>query len=278
MPFCNPFCAGESISIGSTTFRFISRGLTRGISLVMAVHEGIWLGLLRESNLQQVTADGYAKGTTFGTDEHNRRGLFGWERTAVEKFFPPRSKVVIAGAGGGREAVALVEQGFEVVAFDPDEMLIEKCRRRLAAAEAQKLMLLTAAPNAVPALAPASFDAGIVGWGALGHLTSKGVRADFLRAFAALLKPEAPALFSFHLRPAQSRADSLRYAIARGVAAATFGRRPERGDRFRIESTAYFLHLFTQEEAKAEIEASGFSVVHSSDSPEAHCVAIKNRS
>jgi hypothetical protein len=50
------------------------------------------------------------------------------------------------------------------------------------------------------------------------------------------------------------------------------------GDRFRIESNALFLHLFTPEEAKAEIEASGFSVVYFGDSPEAHVVAIKNRS
>jgi 2-polyprenyl-3-methyl-5-hydroxy-6-metoxy-1,4-benzoquinol methylase len=244
----------------------------------MAVHEGIWLGLLRERNLQRVTADGYAKGSTFSTDEHNRRGLFGWERSAVETYFPPGTRVVIAGAGGGREALSLVEQGFEVVAFDPDERLVEECRRRLTAAEAQKLTLMTAAPNTVPTVPDASFDAGIVGWGALGHMTSERVREDFLRAFAALIKPGAPVLISFHLRPRQSRTDSLRHTIAKSVAALTFGREPHGGDRFRIESNALFLHLFTPEEAKAEIEASGFSVVHFGDSPEAHVVAIKNRS
>ena len=67
-------------------------------------------------------------------------------------------------------------------------------------------------------------------------------------------------------------------AIAKTVAAVTAGRKPEAGDRFRLESTALFLHLFTPEEAKAEIEASGFTVAHFGDSPEAHMVAIKNRS
>lgn len=244
----------------------------------MAVHEGIWLGLLRERTLQRVTADGYANGSTFSTDDHNRRGLFGWERSAVERYFTERTRVVIAGAGGGREALALVEQGFDVVAFDPDERLIEECRRRLTAAEAQKLTLLTSAPNAVPAISDASFDAGIVGWGVLGHMTSEGARASFLRCFAALLKPGAPVLISFHLRPSQSRTDLLRHGIAKSVAAVTFGRKPQVGDRFRIESTASFLHLFTPEEAKAEIEASGFSIAHFEDFPEAHVVAIKDRS
>jgi 2-polyprenyl-3-methyl-5-hydroxy-6-metoxy-1,4-benzoquinol methylase len=248
----------------------------RTIAVGMAIHEGLWLGLLREGHLQEVTADGYTKGSTFSTDEHNRRGLFDWERKAIEKFFRPRSRIVIAGAGGGREALAMVAQGFEVMAFDPDERLIGECRSRLTTEEAQRLSLLTVPPNAVPALGDADFDAGIVGWGALGHMTSKSVRAEFLRRFGDLLKPGAPLLISFHLRAAQSRADSLRHAIAKSVAAVTAGRKPEAGDRFRIESTALFLHLFTPEEAKAEIEASGFSVVHFGDSPEAHVVAIKN--
>jgi len=243
----------------------------------MAIHEGIWLGLLREESLQSVTADGYKAGGVFGTEQHNRRGLFAWERDAVAKFFPPRSRILIAAAGGGREALAMLAEGFEVVAFDPDQTLIEQCRRRLSADEAKRLSLLTAQANAVPAIPNANFEAGIVGWGAFGHMTSERVRTQFLPAFSELLKPGAPALISFHLRPAQSRSDSLRYAIAKGVALVTFGRTPHLGDRFRIESTASFLHLFTREEAAAEIEASGFSIAHFGESPEAHVIALKNR-
>jgi SAM-dependent methyltransferase len=243
-----------------------------------AIHEGFWLGLLRDSSLDQVTADGYQRGTTFSSAEHNRRGLFSWERNAVEAHFPPQSKVVIAAAGGGREALALVAQGFQVLAFDPDERLICECRKRLAAEEMQRLTLLTTPPNAVPAIAGAAFDAGIVGWGALGHITSAEKRKKFLRAFAGLLKPGAPALISFHMRPSASLSDGLRCAIARAIAAITFGRRPEEGDRLRIENDASFLHLFTAEEAKAEIESGGFTVAHFAELPEAHVVAIKNRS
>lgn len=277
IPLCNLSHAGDAISIGSTTFRLISKGIVRGISVGMAIHEGIWLGLLREKNLQQVTADCYARDRVFGSEEHNRRGLLSWERAAIEAFFPARSKVVIAAAGGGREALAMVAQGFEVVAFDPDAELIEKCRKRLNTEQTRQLTLMTAPPNAVPAIADANFDAGIVGWGALTHMTSSRVRMEFLRSFGALLKPGAPALISFHLRPPHSRADSLRDAIAKGVAAITFGRKPQRGDRFRIEETASFLHLFTKEEVKTEIEGSGFSVTHFAESPEAHAIAIRNR-
>jgi ubiquinone/menaquinone biosynthesis C-methylase UbiE len=276
-PLCNPSRAGDAISIGSTTFRLISKGIVRGISVGMAIHEGMWLGLLRENSLQKVTADCYARDGVFGSEEHNRRGLLNWEQAAIERFFPTRSKVVIAAAGGGREALAMVAQGFDVVAFDPDARLIEQCRKRLTTEQTQRLTLMPAPPNAVPAFAHATFDAGIVGWGALTHMTSSAVRMAFLRSFAALLKPGAPALISFHLRPPQSRADSLREAIAKGVAAITFGRQPQPGDRFRIEETSSFLHLFTPEEVKTEIESSGFSVTHFAATPEAHVVAIRNQ-
>lgn len=234
--------------------------------------------MLREGSLDAVTADAYRRGTTFSSAEHNRRGLFSWERDAVAAHFPSRARVVIAAAGGGREALALVAQGFRIVAFDPDKNLVAECRKQLTADEEQDLTLTTAPPNAVPAIADAAFDAGIVGWGALGHMTSAEKRTKFLRAFAGLLKPGAPALISFHMRPSASRSDGLRYAIARTVAAVTFGRRPEKGDRLRIENEASFLHLFTKDEAKAQIEAGGFAVVHFSELPEAHVVAIKNRS
>ena len=277
MLLCNLSRAGDAISIGSTTFRLISKGIVRGIAVGMAIHEGIWLGLLREKSLQDVTADEYAASGVFGSEAHNRRGLFNWERTAIETHFPARSKVVIAAAGGGREALAIVAQGFEVVAFDPDAKLIEECRKRRTAEEAQRLTLMTVPPNAVPEIGDAIFDAGIVGWGALSHMTSSRVRMEFLRAFAALLKPGAPALISFHLRAPRSRADSIRDVIAKGVAAITLGRQPQPGDRFRIEDSASFLHLFTAEELRGEIEGGGFSVAHFAESPEAHVIAIRNR-
>ena len=52
-----------------------------------------------------------------------RRGLFDWEERAVERFFPrPPARVLVGGAGGGREAFALHEKGYTVVAFDPAEV------------------------------------------------------------------------------------------------------------------------------------------------------------
>src|SRR5512142_2340602 len=48
-----------------------------------------------------------------------RRGLFGWEKEAIARFFPAApARVLVGGAGGGREVFALAEMGYEVVAFE----------------------------------------------------------------------------------------------------------------------------------------------------------------
>lgn len=274
---CNPSCAGDAISIGAATFRQLNKVLVRGIAVVLAIHEGLWLGLLRERSLQTVTRTGYGAQGRFRSEDHNRSGWFDWERNAIEKYFPRDAAVVVAGAGGGREALALVERGSHVVAFDSDERLIAACRSRLRSAEAAHLELYVAAPNSVPGEIKRSFAAGIVGWGALSHMTSAPARAAFLREFVALLDPGAPLLISFQCRPPQSGLDALRYGIARCIAAMTFGRKPEQGDRFRIEDESSFLHLFSSAEARAVIEGAGCSVLQLAEQPEAHCVAVKNR-
>src|SRR4051794_9728091 len=49
-----------------------------------------------------------------------RHHLFAWETAAIGRFFPPApARLLIGGAGGGREAFALAERGYEVVAFEP---------------------------------------------------------------------------------------------------------------------------------------------------------------
>src|SRR5438874_1613250 len=46
--------------------------------------------------------------------------LFPWEKETIERFFPaPPARVLVGAAGSGREAFALSERGYEVVAFEP---------------------------------------------------------------------------------------------------------------------------------------------------------------
>src|SRR5207248_114748 len=54
-----------------------------------------------------------------------RPALFPFEERAISRYFPvPPGIILIGGAGGGREAIALARQGYRVVAFDPVSSLI----------------------------------------------------------------------------------------------------------------------------------------------------------
>ncbi len=53
-------------------------------------------------------------------DDWRAQGLAPFEEQAIARHFPaPRGTLLIGGAGGGREALALARQGYRVVAFDP---------------------------------------------------------------------------------------------------------------------------------------------------------------
>ena len=52
------------------------------------------------------------------------KGLFPFEQRAISRHFPaPPATVLIGGAGAGREALVLAQQGYRVVAFEPIQPL-----------------------------------------------------------------------------------------------------------------------------------------------------------
>lgn len=135
-----------------------------------------------------------------------RPHLFGWERRAVERFFPPPpGRILIGGVGGGREAFALEEMGYEVVAFDPSPRLIgtmlTRCGERSPVwpliGGYEELPLLrdarTGAAADLSRLAP--FDAGIMGWASYSHLRSQEQREHALAEFGE--RVAGPILVSF---------------------------------------------------------------------------------
>jgi hypothetical protein len=142
-----------------------------------------------------------------------RRGLFDWEAEVVARHFPPPpARILVGGAGGGREAFALLEKGYEVVAFDPAERLV---RSMAAAPEArsgklrvycggyESLPRLRAADDSTPGIdlqQEAPFDAAIVGWTSISHLRSDRARVETLRHFGNLTR--GPILVSYHGDPA----------------------------------------------------------------------------
>jgi hypothetical protein len=137
-----------------------------------------------------------------------RTKLFPWETRAIEAHFPrPPASVLIGGAGGGREALALERQGYSVVAFEPAAPLAEALAGSLHASS-RAIEVLVGRYEDLPRLERpegsrggvdlrqrARFDAAVLGWTSFSHIRSDTGRVDALRQMSALT--DGPILISY---------------------------------------------------------------------------------
>lgn len=150
-----------------------------------------------------------------------RRELFRWEQEALARWFPPPpATVLIGGAGGGREALALAERGYAVVAFEPSAALA----RSLAGATASHpIEVFLGRYETLPAVsglnggadirldARAPFDGAIIGWTSYSHLRTEARRVQTLRQIATIC--HGPILLSFYPAKHQPRRDLFSVAV-----------------------------------------------------------------
>jgi hypothetical protein len=217
-----------------------------------------------------------------------QRGLFDWERKVIEgPLFPRSGRVLIGAAGAGREMMALVERGFEVVAFDPCRPFVEAAQRVAPPGKAEMVeatyrdLVDLAAGRASPlaaACAGRRFDAVVLGWGSLSHVMPAADRVALLRA-ARALAPDAPVLASFALEeeraqpmPGKGRVRDALRRLFKGLGAPGTS---EDGDRF-FTNTGFFAYLSNDEVIRLGWDA-GYEVALFEEAPYAHAVFVPLR-
>lgn len=180
------------------------RMLSRVVSLVL--HELVLAYIPPERRGSVTTAiydrqRSYAPGGGLFT-----RGLFDWERRVIGTLpFPqPPARILLGGAGGGREIVPLRDLGYEVWAFEPSKELVASGRAVIGADGGAHLIegdyadLVRASHGTatrLSSLAGQRYDGVILGWGSLSHV-SPSARKELLRAIR-ILAPAAPVMLSF---------------------------------------------------------------------------------
>ena len=200
-------------------------------------------------------------------------GLLNWERLAfATPPFPPTGRILLGGAGGGRELHGLCGMGFDVVAFEPCERLCEGARQVVSAYPKSTVVcasygdLVTAAEQRTGPLAAyilnTSFDAVLFGLGSFTHVLPESDRQALLHA-TRMVAPKAPLLFSFISRSQgaeKGRLDRLRPPIRRlfELLRAPSARRP--GDRFFSDTG--FAHALTLDEVRTVADQAGYRIVY----------------
>lgn len=243
------------------------RALLAFHSLLRATFAGFWLGFLERETLLEINERFYASHQRYLDDDYNTRGLFAWERTIVEEHFRPGERVLIVGAGGGREVLALRELGYEAHGFECNEALVAASNALLETRGIAPCVQLSP-PDACP-VSLLRYGGLIVGWGAYMLIQGRSRRTALLQEMRAQVDPGAPLLVSFFPRSPSARrfwiiakvANVFRYLLGRT--------RLELGDDLEPE----YVHYFTREELSAELLASGFTLSAYYEEPYGHALA-----
>lgn len=245
-----------------------------------ATFDGVWLGLLDRAHYARLDeifythgqdiGDSYGRPFSYSDAEYNRSGLYDWEAAAIEAHFPAGTRVVVTGAGGGREAIALLERGFDAVGYEPNATLVSagtELLRTLGRGAADQLRACErdAFPNDA-----AHCDAIVVGWGSYSLIAGRARRVAFLRGARQALPAGAPLLCSFLMRPIGAPYYRIVAATAGIVRRLRRAERPELGDTVHDK----YIHFFTRDEIEAELRAGGFRMIAFDRVPYGHAVAV----
>jgi hypothetical protein len=279
------------------------RAANRFVNVVESIVDETLLAWLPPEDRPALTAAIYsARATYLPGGERFEGGLFPWEERALaDPSFPKSGRILLGGAGAGRELVALVERGYEVVAFDPCLAFADAAQRRCPASKAKVFHasygdLVNAAAGAASPAGPLAglttepeFDAVILGWGSLTHVMPSPARTALFRALK-VFAPRGPVLSSFGLvsDPVALRAGAgaasragvgkgrVRDGLRRAFAALGAPGSPEERDHFL--PSAGFLSYLTPAELRTLADASGYAIARYEESPYPHAVFVPTTS
>jgi len=234
-------------------YRRISALVKRTLLVVKSIHAGLWLGVLPRTVLHEIDQWTYDTRLDYHiSGEHNTRGLFSWEDSAVQRHFVGCQHLLVTPAGGGREVLALRRLGFAADGFECNPLLAKHANELLERCGFPG-NIRTAPRDWVPP-AEAGYDGVIVGWISYTHVKGRDRRIELLRQLRSRCCIGSPILLSYYRR----RGVGLAFRATRMAASlpTTLLRRQavELGDVLDPN----FQHYFTDYEIRTELDAGGF--------------------
>lgn len=238
-----------------TTYARLDRAVDRAQAAVHGALGGALVEALSDAEQTALTARLYA------VSGAGPRGLFDWERAWFAGL--PPGRLLVGGAGAGREVRALRALGHAVDALEPVPTLrgalIEAGAAQVAVADYGALAdaVLDRATGPAATL-EGPYAAVLLGWGSLTHVLGTAERARLLRACHALC-PAGPILASFWLTGsphAQAPSRAARLGRRLGRAAGRLRGHPPAPATRQFTRWAGFGACLTP----AEVEALGLAV------------------
>jgi len=255
-------------SILLSLHRFSWRILEVADSVVRGLWSGLWLGLLTREHLHQIDQLSYGASKNYLGANHNLSGLFGWEAEAVDHYFKGCGRVVLLGAGAGREVTPLLDRGFEVDAFECHDGLREAGNDLLAKRDPPS-SIQAMERDRCPEL-DGNYDGVIVGWGMYTLIQGRERRVQLLRELRASVKLGTPMLLSFYILGGPQRRYRIAFRFGNAIRSALGRESLDLGD----DLSPGYGHFFTRETIEEELNQAGWRLEFFDRRTYPHAVAI----
>jgi hypothetical protein len=252
----------------------LQAAISRLQRLINALFVGFWLGVLDRQELHlidQIFYDGktHYEDKDYLGQNYNLRGLWDWEDKVIGQYFQNMTNLMLIGAGGGREVIALHRLGYEVDGFECNQTLVETANRLLKEQNIDATISKVdrdKCPNSQKI-----YDGLIVGWGSYMLIQGREHRIALLKTMRALVSLNAPILISFFCCSQVTKHNQM---------IATFGnffRRILHRDPIEAGDVLLpwcYVHYFLKEEIELELNQAGFELVYFSDQDYGHAVGL----
>ena len=237
-----------------------------------ALIQGLSLGLLSNELLERLTEQRYLKQSALYSEEsYVNSGFFVWEREAIQRYFPPHGRILVAAAGAGREMIALASSGFLVDGFDCCAPLVKSGQGELRKHRIEA-KLDYASPSTVPRCG-GHYDAILVGFSGYMYIPGRARRIRFLRDLSTFLDPGAPVMVSF-MEGVPGRRRVWTAKIGSAIRKLRRAEPVEEGDWLR----AGFQHHFVRQQILSEMNEAGIDLAYySGDTCYGHAVGLVRR-
>jgi len=197
--------------------------------------------------------------------------LFDWEEDLFARHVLPHDRILVVGAGTGRDVFPLLSAGHPVTALDIAPRALRTLQERARSA-GREVATIHASIDAAD-LAPSAFDVIVFSWFCFSYLMGAGNRLKALERSRDALRPGGRILISYQLRAGRElsapRPSTLGASLARWLG----GTEPEPGDVVNMVGPAsrpsvFRSHSFTPDEAEAEAREAGLAIAaHGQTSP-----------
>jgi SAM-dependent methyltransferase len=248
-------------------------GLARTLDRGVAATAFLAAGLLRLDTLGRHMAENWRHYGDTQTEADIVGGLYHWEQAFYRRLLAPGDRVLVVGCGGGRDLIALLEQGYRAEGLEPVAACAEQARKRLAA---RGLVADVITADIVTAALSRQYDAIIFSWLCYGYIPLRARRVAVLRKVKENLAPGGRVLISYLPAPRPLRRLPWRLAWLTSVLSGSDWR-PEHGDVFMARTETgciHYEHHFTASEIEAEARAAGLVIALHEPGPDGNLALV----